>query len=115
MDSELLEWLSYEELQQLASENLVESLENKLQKTEKQNIDQILQNQTQTQDLINQIDLADTYLQELQEKMEGFLKKIQETRNKTIPLEQQNMQFAIQQNNTAALIQTLSNALNKHG
>lgn len=113
MDPELLEWLAYEELQELGSEDLVQNLEIKLQKTEKLNIDQILSNQTQTHDLLEQIDTADVYLQELQEKMESFLKKIQDVRKKTIPLEQENMQFAIQQNNTAALIQTLSNALSR--
>ena len=114
MDADLLEWLSYEELQELETDNLLSELQSKLTKTEKLNIDQILINQSKSQDLIQEIDIIDKHLQDLQSFIQSNLEKVQEIRQRAGPLEAENSQYIIEKNNISSLIKYLSAVYSKY-
>jgi len=114
MDSELLEWLSYQEVQNLDSEDLMQSLEDMLQTTEVKNLEQIMQNQDQTDLIIQKIEDSDSHLEELEERLEEYIQKIKKLREKTLPLEQSNSALATEQQNVSNLVNALTQALNQH-
>ncbi|OMJ86244.1 hypothetical protein SteCoe_12309 [Stentor coeruleus] len=103
MDSDLLEWLSYEELQELETDNLIGELQSKLRKTEKFNIEQIMMNQVKSQELIEEINKADLQLDQLQSFTQSTIDKIQELRQRAGPLESDNSQYIIEQRNLVSL------------
>ncbi|OMJ90505.1 hypothetical protein SteCoe_7092 [Stentor coeruleus] len=107
IDSDLLEWLSYEELQELETDNLIGELQSKLRQTEKFNIEQIMMNQVKAQELIEEINKADSQLDQLQGFVQSTIDKIQELRQRAGPLESDNSQYIIEQRNLV----TLSNYL----
>ena len=113
MDSDLLEWLSYEELQELETDNLISELGVKLRITEKFNIEQILENQVKSQELIVELDKADQQLQQLQDFIQGNLDKIQELRQRDGPLETANAQYITEQLNISSLARYLSSLQSK--
>lgn len=113
MDSELLEWLSYEELEKLEGENLVFELSEKLMETEKFNIEQITSNQSRAEELIRQIEKADSELQKLQNFVQGTLDRLQDLRHRAGPLETESVQYMIEQKNLAALMNALTTQMKK--
>lgn len=113
MDPDLLEWLSYEELQELETDNLVSELQAKLRVTEKYNIEQILINQAKSQELIEEIDKADKELQYLQDFVQDNIDKVQELRHRAGPLEAENAQYIMEQQNITSLSKYLSSLQSK--
>ena len=113
MDPDLLEWLSYEELQELETDNLIQELESKLTQTQKFYIEQILMNQMKSQELSEEIDKADVQLQQLQDFVQSNLDKLQDLRQRAGPLESENSQYITEQKNIASLSNHLSNLLSK--
>ena len=114
MDSDLLEWLSYEELQELETDNLIPELKAKLLVTEKFNIEQIVLNQEKTQMLVREIDKVDEQLQSLQSFIQSNLDKIQELRLRAGPLEAENENYIIEQLNISALAKYISSMQSKN-
>ena len=113
MDAELLEWLAYEELQELESENLVKELTQKLMETEKFNIEQITENQKKSEELIREIDKADESLQSLQKFVQATLDKLQDLRHRAGPLESESAQYMIEQKNLMSLFSALNTQMRK--
>lgn len=115
MDPELLEWLAYEELQELESENLVKELTMKLMETEKFNIDHITENQKKSEELIHMIDQADGSLQNLQSFLQSTLDKLQDLRHRAGPLETDSIQYMTEQRNLMSLFTALNTQMKKPG
>lgn len=113
MDPDLLEWLSYEELQELKTDNLISELQSKLMISEKYNIEQIMLNQVKSQELMQEIDKADQQLELLQNCIQEKLDKVQELRHRAGPLESENSYYMIEQANIAALTTYLLNLQKK--
>jgi hypothetical protein len=113
MDSELLEWLSFEELEKLEGENLVNDLTKKLMETEKFNIEQITNNQSKAEELIRQIDKADLELKKVQEFVQETLDRLVDLRHRAGPLENESVQYMIEQRNLMALMNALSGMMKK--
>jgi hypothetical protein len=103
MDPDLLEWLSYDELQELETDNLIAELQAKLTASEKFNIEQIILNQSQSKELIKEIDKADQDLELLSKHIQSHLDKVQDLRHRAGPLEIENSQYIIEQKNIRAL------------
>jgi hypothetical protein len=113
MDQDLLEWVSYEELQELETDNLIKELQSKLLVTEKFNIDQITLNQSKSQELIREIDLADSHLSQLQTFLQSTLDNLQEIRSRTGPLEAETSAYRVEQRNLSSLRSVLASIAKK--
>ena len=111
--SGLVAWLASEELKSLDTDqkNILEALERKAEEIERENVEGLLEIDSQTQGLMRELEKVDEHLAAVQGELQGQLQSIHSLRTATSSLEEKSTQIQLTQSNRVKLVQVIEQYL----